>query len=345
MQEDWRQVRIKDALTLPEGTEADLQEMKLGDLEGLAVKDIRELGFPASCTAKLYKLTCKSAPASATEEQEETEQQVEGQEEKPLAGNKRARDEGETEDGRTAGGEGGASRGGGKGEADATGQTNGANGSPSKDRRVKCGGNSEDAFEVRGLLSDHDCGTLIGKKGANIQKIRQQSDTFINILRNKNNARPSNGIPLDRIMKVKGTTNGVITALKLVAELLRLPSSKDKAKNAQNPQNNNADNPPAPFRLLIPQGHAGSIIGKGGAIVREMCKETKCKITVSPQPLPGSTEKLVSMTGSLEALSKAFPLIVPKLEAAEKALAASGTSVLLFDPSMAPPAPAPGQVP
>ena len=49
----------------------------------------------------------------------------------------------------------------------------------------------------------------------------------------------------------------------------------------------------ASIRLLAHRNQVGAVIGKAGALIKETIAETSCRVHVSQEPLPGSTEKTV----------------------------------------------------
>lgn len=60
--------------------------------------------------------------------------------------------------------------------------------------------------------------------------------------------------------------------------------------------------PPLTLRLIVPASLCGSLIGRGGAKIKEVREKTGATIQVAPDVLPHSTERVVTISGNLESL-------------------------------------------
>lgn len=145
--------------------------------------------------------------------------------------------------------------------------------------------------EVRVLIDNYEASVIIGKGGANVKKIRLDSNAFVSILKTEGAGSK------ERVMQVKGTVDFNAAALKLVAELLIQNDSERKV--AENPEARTTD---WTFKLLIHKSLAGAIIGRGGDIIRSMQTETGAKVSLSTEPLGASTEKTVTVSGNSDQL-------------------------------------------
>merc|ERR1711881_132470 len=54
---------------------------------------------------------------------------------------------------------------------------------------------------------------------------------------------------------------------------------------------------PVTIRLIVPASQCGSIIGKGGAKIKEIRDTTGCAIQVQSEMLPNSSERSVTLSG------------------------------------------------
>ena len=54
----------------------------------------------------------------------------------------------------------------------------------------------------------------------------------------------------------------------------------------------------------MPASQCGSLIGKAGSKIKEIREVTGANILVASEPLPGSTERTVTVTGSRDAVTK-----------------------------------------
>ena len=78
--------------------------------------------------------------------------------------------------------------------------------------------------------------------------------------------------------------------------------------------------PPLTFiRAIISTKMVGAVIGRGGSTVRNIREETGTRITIS-EPVPGSNERILTASGNLEGVAKAYGLIHGKIEEANLVL-------------------------
>lgn len=80
-----------------------------------------------------------------------------------------------------------------------------------------------------------------------------------------------------------------------------------------------AYHPTVTLRLIIPASQCGSLIGRGGAKIKEIREMTSAAIQVAPDVLPNSTERVVTISGSVESLRKcAYQICIIMLESPPK---------------------------
>ena len=63
------------------------------------------------------------------------------------------------------------------------------------------------------------------------------------------------------------------------------------------------------IRMLIHQSHAGAIIGKGGSKIKELRESSGTQIRVFATCAPGSTDRVVRLTGQSEQIVKVLEMI------------------------------------
>jgi len=193
-------------------------------------------------------------------------------------------------------------------------------------KRSRLEGDSDvKSFEIRTLISSLDVGCIIGKGGATISKIREECGCIITILKARSPNAPREA---QRVMQVRGGLPKVIAGLQSIVSLLARAEEAKEAKGLP-PSNPNARGL-LTFRLLIHQNLAGALLGKGGSFIKECREQTKCRISISPEPLPGSTEKSVDITGTPEQIGSYLETALNKL--AEAPPLRVGTRSILFDP-------------
>jgi len=157
--------------------------------------------------------------------------------------------------------------------------------------------NRGDNQEVRLLIDNAWVGGIIGKGGANVKRVREESGAFVSIA--KSDYRQVH----ERIMMVRGSPDHAAKALQAVAQLI-IDTQKDKKESTEGT---------AGLKLLVHKSAVGAIIGKGGATIIETQQETDARIQISNEPLANSTEKTVTVSGTPSALYAAFSKILTQL--------------------------------
>eukprot|EP00808_Paulinella_micropora_P027763 g31647.t1 len=172
---------------------------------------------------------------------------------------------------------------------------------------------TQGGLEVRCLISSGDCGAIIGKGGATISRIREATGTSISILK-----EASRGAP-ERVVRVVGEIAGCTQAVEEIAGLICEQGAASTSGVCQ-------------FKLLIHGVGAGALIGKGGQTIKAMQESSQARIQLSNEPLEGSTDKSVTISGAVEAIQAALKQVVPKLEGADPK---PGTTVIPYVPGKA----------
>ena len=63
------------------------------------------------------------------------------------------------------------------------------------------------------------------------------------------------------------------------------------------------------IKLVVPASQCGSLIGKGGAKIKEIRESSGCSVQVASEMLPNSTERAVTLSGTAEAVTQCIYLI------------------------------------
>lgn len=165
-------------------------------------------------------------------------------------------------------------------------------------------------LELRCLIDNNQVGGIIGKAGANVKRIREESGAYVSIVKNDFNRQAH-----ERIMILKGQVPAISKATALVAQSLveTNTSRRDNANNNNNP-NNNSSPDIVSLKLLVHKNGVGCIIGKQGALIRDTQTETGARVQVSNDLLPQSTEKAVTISGTPEQVQKAMEKIATQLK-------------------------------
>ncbi|CAN1238602.1 Protein BTR1 [Linum grandiflorum] len=161
---------------------------------------------------------------------------------------------------------------------------------------------AEKTAYIKFLVSNAAAGSVIGKGGSTITDFQSQSGARIQLSRNYEFFPGTS----DRIIMISGNIEDVLKAVELVlAKLL----------SELHPEDGGDVEPRMKVRLIVPNGSCGSIIGKGGAIIKSFIEESQAGIKISPldHNFYGLNDRLVTLTGTLDEQMRATDLILSKL--------------------------------
>lgn len=162
---------------------------------------------------------------------------------------------------------------------------------PNNNSQMTPNGNSDTSIStltLRMIMQGKEAGSIIGKKGDNVKKFREESGAKINI---------SDSSCPERIVTVTGTTDQIFKAFSMICK-------KFEDDILTNHQNSSLPKPPVTVRLIIPASQCGSLIGKGGAKIKEIREVTGASIQVASEMLPNSTERAVTISGTADAITQ-----------------------------------------
>lgn len=135
---------------------------------------------------------------------------------------------------------------------------------------------------LRLLLPSRDIGAIIGRKGATINSIREESEAKIKISSSENE-----GGSFYREVVLSGTICQVYTACYLVAKRLEGES-----------QEGAEDNEEVRLEVLFPNSITGAVIGRSGETIKQLRAKTNTQILISHDVLFGSTDRSICVTGT-----------------------------------------------
>ncbi|XP_055341932.1 poly(rC)-binding protein 3-like isoform X2 [Paramacrobiotus metropolitanus] len=157
------------------------------------------------------------------------------------------------------------------------------------------------SLTVRLLMLGKEVGSIIGKEGKNVKRIREESGARINI---------SDGSSPERIVTLVGNVDNVSAAFKMICTKFL----EDIDYNGQNAfQSNGAWWTPLTIRLLVPASQCGCLIGKGGSKIKELRNITGASVQVASDALPNSTERTITLTGNFEPITRCFEYVCQML--------------------------------
>lgn len=147
---------------------------------------------------------------------------------------------------------------------------------------------------LRLLMHGKEVGSIIGKKGETVKRIREESSARVNI---------SEGTCPERIITITGSTESVFRAFTMITYKLEEDLTALVANGTISTK------PPVTLRLVIPASQCGSLIGKGGAKIKEIRESTGAQIQVAGDLLPNSTERGVTISGTQDSVIQCVKLI------------------------------------
>ncbi len=163
-----------------------------------------------------------------------------------------------------------------------------------------------DKFEVRLLVPSKCAGSIIGKGGQNIQKLRTEFNANIRV--------PDCPGP-ERVMTIHGDTPDVVAnVLEQTIPLLCEDATARSGNNATAPVPQlEVGSDGLEARLLIHQSIVGGIIGRAGFKIKEIRDSSGANIKVYQTCAPQSTDRCVAVQGALPkiimALKEVFDII------------------------------------
>lgn len=197
------------------------------------------------------------------------------------------------------------------------------------------------------LIPESASSCIIGHGGADIRAINTQTNCTLSIRDPK-----SSPFPDDRVLRIYGKAKGICLAQRLVIDRIRSDRARRKdpnylamtqeqsvihvpeeavtsamelaamalhdSENCDDPMDNEAYEPPSdgqPVKWLVQTDQIGRIMGSGGLILRGIARDTRTQIHITPiqEMPPGSTERLVTISGLPEGIEAARQFIVAKV--------------------------------
>jgi len=148
---------------------------------------------------------------------------------------------------------------------------------------------------IKVLLTSAQAGALIGQGGSAVNELQKRTNTRIRVS-NKTMTFPGTGL---RVISVEGPDENVREAVRAVVDVC-FHELKDEV------------DPNGEMILALPSSAAPIIIGRQGAKVSELVKETGCDIRLGRQSdeVPGVKERLTTLRGKREKIAAAVNAIM-----------------------------------
>ncbi|XP_046397144.1 insulin-like growth factor 2 mRNA-binding protein 1 isoform X2 [Ischnura elegans] len=169
-------------------------------------------------------------------------------------------------------------------------------------------------FPLRILVQSDMVGAIIGRQGSTIRQITQQTRARVDVHRKDNIGS------LEKAITIYGNPENCTNACKRILEvMLQEASSTNKGEIS--------------LKILAHNNLIGRIIGKGGNTIKRIMQDTETKITVSSinEISNFNLERIITVKGSIENMSKAEAMISAKLrQSYENDLQAMAPQSLMF---------------
>ncbi|KAJ9478666.1 PAB1-binding protein 2 [Pseudozyma hubeiensis] len=141
-------------------------------------------------------------------------------------------------------------------------------------------------ISLRTLIVTSDASIIIGKSGKHINEIRDKSNARLNI----SEIIPGNP---ERILTVSGPLDAVSKAFGLIVRRI----NDEPFDQASVPGSKSVT-----IRFIVPNSRMGSVIGKQGSKIKEIQEASGARLTAGEAMLPGSTERVLSISGVADAV-------------------------------------------
>ncbi|OSD08347.1 eukaryotic type KH-domain (KH-domain type I) [Trametes coccinea BRFM310] len=166
------------------------------------------------------------------------------------------------------------SRGNGSATTSAAPSTSGTSATPAANIHMRC------------LIVTQDASIIIGKGGSHVNEIREKSGARVVV----SESIPGNP---ERILNVSGPLDAVSKAFGLIVRRINdEPFDKPSVPGSR----------AVTIKFMIPNSRMGSVIGKGGTKIKEIQEASGARLNASETMLPGSTERLLSVSGVADAI-------------------------------------------
>ncbi|KAG0726761.1 Insulin-like growth factor 2 mRNA-binding protein 2 [Chionoecetes opilio] len=151
-------------------------------------------------------------------------------------------------------------------------------------------------FPLRVLVLSEMVGAIIGRQGATIRTITQQTRARVDV------HRKDNAGSLEKAITVYGNPENCTNACKRILEVMQ-----EEADNTNKGE--------VPLKILAHNNLIGRIIGKAGTTIKKIMDDTSTKITVSSINDINSfnLERIITIKGSIEDIAMAENMISARL--------------------------------
>lgn len=161
---------------------------------------------------------------------------------------------------------------------------------------------ADGALEARFLMLQEEAPVVIGKGGENAKRIRGECRVQMTITRLQNTAG-------ERICRIRGSPSSIASAVEKIATLQVTNADQIFKKRQIRPTKDDE----TCITLLVHEILVGVVIGKGGALAKQIAHDMNARMKVDAEVIGDSTDRACRVTGTPQALSRAFEAILSHL--------------------------------
>ncbi|KIY47037.1 hypothetical protein FISHEDRAFT_66211 [Fistulina hepatica ATCC 64428] len=155
-------------------------------------------------------------------------------------------------------------------------------------------GPDNNVLTLRAVVSTKDAGVIIGKAGKNVAELRESTGVKAGV------SKVIAGVH-ERVLTVTGPVDAVAKAYQHIITQLVAASNTASPVVPVSPSV-----PHTSIRLLISHNLMGTIIGRNGLKIKTIQDNSGARMMASKEMLPQSTERIVEVQGTPEAIGKAI---------------------------------------
>ena len=158
-----------------------------------------------------------------------------------------------------------------------------------------------DKMRVKFLVPIYTAGAIIGEKGAEIKKLKEETSAQVHISE-VNEFFPGTR---ERVVLCSGSFTSVLEVFKRINHKLRHEELPDKKGTLTQRQSDYAEKRRTIMKVLVPASIAGQVVGKKGETVKKIQDDCSVKIDVTPnhKAIFNLNERAVDVTGEEESVN------------------------------------------
>jgi len=161
-----------------------------------------------------------------------------------------------------------------------------ASGMPSGSDATAAAASAAPPITIRALIVTQDASIIIGKAGSHIKEIREKAGAKVSV------TEAQQGNP-ERVLLVTGPLDAVSKAYGLIVRKIN-----DEPYDQPSVPGSRA----VTIKYLVPNNRMGSVIGKAGSKIKEIQEASGARLQASEGMLPGSTDRVLSVSGVADAI-------------------------------------------